>query len=109
MFSRCYWSCPPAVVDRAPPLSLIGCPAQALTFLREFILGDNPTGRLLEDGTVVGGTNATLVAEIVPAERDPIFFGAGTTQGATVYPAATIAAWDSFTATAEATAEATYA
>jgi carboxypeptidase D len=40
------------------------------------------------------------VNDILPGETNPIFTGSGTTQGFTLWPSATIAAWDSFIATA---------
>ncbi|KAF8524852.1 alpha/beta-hydrolase [Hysterangium stoloniferum] len=82
-------------------------PARALTFVREFVLGNNPNGTVLSDGTVVGGEGSPLVNDILPAEHDPIFTGSGTTLGSTLWPSATIAAWDSFIATATATTIAT--
>ncbi|KAF8524846.1 alpha/beta-hydrolase [Hysterangium stoloniferum] len=78
-------------------------PARALTFVREFILGNNPNGTVLSDGTVVGGESSPLVNDVLPGEHNPIFTGSGTTLGSTVWPSATIAAWDSFIATATAT------
>lgn len=41
-----------------------------------------------------------MVNGILPGEHNPIFTGSGTTLGSTVWPSATIAAWDSFIATA---------
>ncbi|KAF8524855.1 alpha/beta-hydrolase [Hysterangium stoloniferum] len=75
-------------------------PARALTFVREFILGNNPNGTVLSDGTVVGGEGNPLVNDVLPGEHNPIFTGSGTTLGSTIWPSATIAAWDSFIATA---------
>ncbi|KAF8516785.1 Alpha/Beta hydrolase protein [Gautieria morchelliformis] len=76
-------------------------PDASLTFFKEFILGCNPLGTVLPDGTTIGGTNATLAQSILPAYRDPIFFGSGTIAGSTVAPAATVAAWEAFVATAD--------
>ncbi|KAF8516784.1 Alpha/Beta hydrolase protein [Gautieria morchelliformis] len=76
-------------------------PDASFTFFKEFILGSSPVGTLLPNGTTVGGTNATLAQSILPAYRDPIFFGSGTTAGSTVAPAATVAAWEAFVATAD--------
>ncbi|OJT14353.1 Pheromone-processing carboxypeptidase kex1 [Trametes pubescens] len=76
-------------------------PAQALVFLREFMLGDNLNGTV--SGTiVVGGENATLANDFLP-DGNEIFFGSAATQGTSTIPAATQAAWSSFIATATAT------
>lgn len=74
-------------------------PAQALVFLREFVLGNNPNGTVLADGTVVGGENATLAKEYFPGGNE-IFYGSATTAGTYTVPSATAAAWDQFIATA---------
>ncbi|KAH9847538.1 alpha/beta-hydrolase [Lenzites betulinus] len=76
-------------------------PAQALVFLREFVLGANLNGTV--SGTiVVGGENATLAGDFLPGGNE-IFFGSAATQGTSTIPAATQAAWNSFLATATAT------
>ncbi|KAI0366275.1 alpha/beta-hydrolase [Pilatotrama ljubarskyi] len=76
-------------------------PAQALVFLREFVLGSNLTGTV--SGTiVVGGENSTLANDFLPGGNE-IFYGSGATQGTSTIPAATQAAWSSFIATATAT------
>lgn len=75
---------------------------QALTLLKEFILGNNPLGTVVGHGRVVGGTDPRLAADILPAVHDPIFFGSGATQGTHFFPSATVAAWNRFTATADA-------
>ncbi|KAJ8469599.1 hypothetical protein ONZ45_g16841 [Pleurotus djamor] len=58
-------------------------PAAALTFLREFVFGNNQTGLVTasSDGTVSvqGGENSTLAADILPGQ-DEIYIGAGATQ-----------------------------
>ncbi|KAF8576822.1 alpha/beta-hydrolase [Ramaria rubella] len=77
-------------------------PARALTFVREFILGTNPNGTVVDNSTVIGGESHPLVNDILPGETNPIFTGSGTTLGSTIWPSATIAAWDSFIATATA-------
>lgn len=72
--------------------------------LREFILGNNATGQVVttSNGTIViGGENATLAASALPGQS-AIFIGSGVTQSSTVYPTATIDAWESFIATATA-------
>ncbi|KIJ35084.1 hypothetical protein M422DRAFT_233049 [Sphaerobolus stellatus SS14] len=96
--------------DKAGHLVSQWQPSRALTFVREFVLGSNPTGSLLPNGTLVAsnsssaaGFKSPLVGHILPAKNDPIFTGSGTTQGSTIWPSATIAAWDGFIATATAT------
>ncbi|EIW53480.1 alpha/beta-hydrolase [Trametes versicolor FP-101664 SS1] len=76
-------------------------PAQALVFLREFVLGTNKNGTV-EGSAVVGGEDATLAGEYLPGGAE-IFYGSGTTAGTSAVPSATIAAWESFLATATAT------
>ena len=71
---------------------------QALTFIREFVLGSNQNGSLGSDGTTVGVSHP-LAGDIMPGENNPIFTGSGTTMGSTMWPTATIAAWDQFMAT----------
>ena len=74
-------------------------------FLREFILGNNPTGLVVESGdsvTVIGGEDAALAASVLPGQSD-IYVGSGMTQSSYMYPSATIDAWESFIATATAT------
>lgn len=78
-------------------------PYQALTFVREFILGNNENGTVLPNGNIVGQDAPQFVNDILPAEHDPIFTGSGVTAGSTVWPSATIAQWDSFIASAVAT------
>ncbi|KAI8982714.1 alpha/beta-hydrolase [Trametes punicea] len=76
-------------------------PAQALVFLREFVLGDNLNGTV--SGTIiVGGENSTLANDYLPGGNE-IFYGSSATQGTSTIPAATQAAWNSFIATATAT------
>ncbi|KAK7001471.1 Alpha/beta-hydrolase [Favolaschia claudopus] len=76
-------------------------PAQALVFLREFVLGSNPNGTVLGNNTVVGGENTTLANDFLPG-GDEVFFGNSTTSGTSTIPAATRSAWASFIATATA-------
>ena len=76
-------------------------PAQALVFLREFVLGDNLNGTV--SGTVVvGGENATLANDFLPG-GDVIFYGSSATQYTLTVPAASQSAWSAFIATATAT------
>lgn len=69
-------------------------------FLREFILGSNTTGLVQStNGTVavVGGENSTLAGDFL-AGGSEIFYGSGATQSTTVFPSATVSAWDAFVA-----------
>nr|VWO99735.1 Cyanate hydratase (Cyanase) (EC (Cyanate hydrolase) (Cyanate lyase) [Ganoderma boninense] len=76
-------------------------PAQALVFLREFVLGDNLNGTV--SGTVVvGGENATLANDFLPG-GNVIFYGSSATQYTVTVPAASQSAWSAFIATATAT------
>ncbi|EIW53478.1 alpha/beta-hydrolase [Trametes versicolor FP-101664 SS1] len=81
-------------------------PAQALVFLREFVLGTNKNGTV-EGSAVVGGEDATLAGDYLPGGAE-IFYGSSTTSGTFMFPSATIAAWDSFLATATATTVASH-
>ncbi|KAI0767256.1 alpha/beta-hydrolase [Fomes fomentarius] len=74
-------------------------PAQALTFLREFVLGDNQNGSVLDDGTIFGGEEDALAKDFLPGGNE-IFYGSAKTEGTFVVPSATAAAWESFIATA---------
>ncbi|KII95448.1 hypothetical protein PLICRDRAFT_34311 [Plicaturopsis crispa FD-325 SS-3] len=80
-------------------------PEAAYVFLREFILGDNTTG-LVSGNRTVGGENATLGEDTLPGTT-VIFYGSGTTSASVVEPSASIAAWNSFLATATASILAT--
>ncbi|KAI0079340.1 alpha/beta-hydrolase [Panus rudis PR-1116 ss-1] len=74
-------------------------PAQALTFLREYILGNNQTGLVVGSGptaTVVGGENPTIFANNIIPGQDGIYVGSVFTASTVFYPAATIAAWRKF-------------
>ena len=51
---------------------------------------------------VIGGQDEALAASALPGQT-AIFTGFAETQGSYVYPTATIAAWESFIATATAT------
>lgn len=72
--------------------------AQAYTFLREFIIGNNPTGAVVQSGssvTVTGGENPTLKQSAITGQR-AIAYGAKTTQGVYAYPTATIQAFENY-------------
>lgn len=77
---------------------------KAYVFVREFILGSNMTGLVdSSSGTAVGGEDPTLAEDVLPG-TNVIYYGPGTTAFSTVAPAATLAKWNSFIATATATA-----
>ncbi|EMD39305.1 hypothetical protein CERSUDRAFT_82042 [Gelatoporia subvermispora B] len=77
-------------------------PSLAFVFLREFVLGNNDTGLLVNSTgspSVVGGEGSPLVNDVLPGQSG-IFYGSGATQSTYTYPSATIASWESFVATA---------
>lgn len=76
---------------------------QAYVFLREFVLGNNQTGLVnTTDGQIVGGENSILAEDVMPGQSG-IYVGSGATQSTYTFPSATIAAWQSYIATATAT------
>ncbi|KAL4244407.1 Carboxypeptidase [Abortiporus biennis] len=78
-------------------------PQRAMIFLREFVFGNNQTGLVVNSSntvSVIGGEVSSIFANDVLPGQSSIFTGVGITAGATVYPSATIAAWESFAATA---------
>ncbi|KAI0954566.1 hypothetical protein AcW1_006420 [Taiwanofungus camphoratus] len=78
-------------------------PALAYVFLREFVLGNNQTGLVnTTDGQIVGGENSILAEDVMPGQSG-IYVGSGATQSTYTFPSATIAAWQSYIATATAT------
>lgn len=82
------------------------CVLEAFFFLSEFVLGNNTLGTVVEKHGkvhVIGGENSSLAGNFLPGEHNPIFYGSGTTQFSTVWPSATIAAWNGFLATATET------
>ncbi|TFK54453.1 alpha/beta-hydrolase [Heliocybe sulcata] len=85
-------------------------PATAYVFLREFVLGSNTTGLVESSGngtvTVVGGEDHVFDNDIMSAASDAIYYGSATTVSSYVPASATVAAWDSFIATAITTASA---
>jgi len=76
-----------------------GVPAAAYKFMKEFVLGNNPLGRVesAPNGTVtvVGGENATLAEDVLPG-RDEVIYGSGTAVSTFVFPEATRSAWREF-------------
>jgi carboxypeptidase D len=75
---------------------------KAFTFAREFLLGTNKTGLVTNSSGTVnveGGEDPGLAAAILPGQIE-IFYGSGTTQSSYAAPTATVAAWNSFIATA---------
>ncbi|THH00620.1 hypothetical protein EW026_g1956 [Hermanssonia centrifuga] len=80
-------------------------PSRAYVILREFILGNNRTGLVVnttETVSVVGGESSSLAVDVFPGQSG-IYMGSGTTQSTYTFPAATVAAWQSFMATETAT------
>ncbi|TDL23044.1 alpha/beta-hydrolase [Rickenella mellea] len=72
-------------------------PAASFYLLREFILGNNKAGTVQASGTVVGGENKALAADIMPGQSG-IVMGSGNQRTTTYWPSATVAAWNSFLA-----------
>ncbi|GJE99869.1 carboxypeptidase [Phanerochaete sordida] len=74
-----------------------GQPGSAYTFFREFVLGSNRTGLVVTEGgstSVVGGENPTLQQTAIPGQH-AIYYGSSKTEGSTVWPRETIAAFQS--------------
>ena len=68
-------------------------------FYREFILGDNPSGLVLPDGSVVGGEDPSLFqGDVLPGQREIMYFDPDnpTVTSTYVYPLETISAWNCF-------------
>ncbi|CCM06968.1 uncharacterized protein FIBRA_09282 [Fibroporia radiculosa] len=81
-------------------------PANAYQFLRDFILGNDPTGMVVNVGdqtAVIGGEVSSFAAAVLPGQSG-IYIGSGATQSTYTFPSATIAAWESYIVTATATA-----
>ncbi|KXN92402.1 Carboxypeptidase cpdS [Leucoagaricus sp. SymC.cos] len=77
-------------------------PAAAFTFLRDFVLGHNQTGLVINTPnngiTVVGGENSTLAQDYLPG-RDEVIYRptpGGTAVSTYVFPQATRDAWNQF-------------
>ncbi|KAI0344379.1 alpha beta-hydrolase [Trametopsis cervina] len=80
-------------------------PVAAYTFLREFIIGSNQTGAVSGTGEMAvtsGGKNPTLQQVAIPGRPD-ITYGLQTAQGTTVWPSATVAAFESHVGQVEVT------
>ncbi|KAF7307471.1 Alpha/beta-hydrolase [Mycena indigotica] len=83
-------------------------PEAAFVFIRDFVLGDKTTGLVKSDGTVVGGEDPALAADVMPGSN-VIYYGSGanaTTSLSTVVPSATLASWQKFLASQTATSKA---
>ncbi|GJJ10263.1 hypothetical protein Clacol_004489 [Clathrus columnatus] len=65
------------------------------SFIKNFVVNKNINGTLDSSGKPIGDQQPLSHAFNIPAEHDAIFTGSGTTMGSTVWPSATIAAWDS--------------
>ncbi|KAI0738607.1 alpha/beta-hydrolase [Daedaleopsis nitida] len=85
-------------------------PSRAYVLFREFILGNNQTGIVTTSPngtvTVVGGEDPALAADALTGQPG-IYLGKGaedsiTTTGVYLYPSETVAAWESYLATATA-------
>ena len=76
---------------------------KAFVFLREFVLGNNSTGLVVNgtDGnvTVVGGEDSIYQNDYIPG-TNVIFYGSGTTVSSVVAPSASVSAFYSFLQTA---------
>ena len=64
---------------------------------REFILGQNKTGSVLEDGTVIGGEDQKYETGVVRGRKE-IYYGDYSKPSTAAWPQATIDAWDTFIA-----------
>lgn len=65
--------------------------------MKEFLVGNSQTGLVQTSGgttSVVGGENPTLAQAAVPGQP-AIFYGSSSTEGSIVWPAATVAAFES--------------
>ncbi|PSR78207.1 hypothetical protein PHLCEN_2v7539 [Hermanssonia centrifuga] len=75
-----------------------GRPVAAYTFVREFVLGNNQTGLVMNASgstSVVGGENPTLEQTAIPGQLG-IAYGSMSTEGLYTFPTATVAAWQSY-------------
>lgn len=94
------------LIDHAGHLVGYNNPVSALTFIREFVFGNNQTGLVIDTSsanvTVVGGEVSTLAGEIMTGQAG-IYYGSATTASTYFFPSATVEAWDAYVATAIAT------
>ncbi|KAJ6620632.1 Alpha/Beta hydrolase protein [Mycena sp. CBHHK59/15] len=74
-------------------------PANALTFLREFVFGSNPTGSVVKTPagaiSVIGQADTALVGDVLPGSEG-IAYVTGTSTATYVFPTETVAAWNTF-------------
>ncbi|EAU90532.2 hypothetical protein CC1G_00916 [Coprinopsis cinerea okayama7 len=81
-------------------------PKAAYKFFREFVLGSNSLGKVIQTpgggSGVIGGSDPALEGKNLPAGPE-IYMGEGATQSTHVWPEATRAAWQSFILTETAT------
>ncbi|KAF8137719.1 Alpha/Beta hydrolase protein [Boletus edulis] len=93
------------LVAHAGHLLAYSNPTSALALAREFIFGDNTAGLVANDGsgTVIGGEESSLGDEIMRGQAG-IYYGHATTASTYFFPSSTVAAWDSYIATATSTA-----
>jgi len=69
---------------------------QAWTFLREFILGNNPTGLVTDANTpAVGGEDPQYAVNTL-AEGPEIYQGSYTTTSTYLFPTETVARWNEY-------------
>ncbi|OSD04774.1 alpha/beta-hydrolase [Trametes coccinea BRFM310] len=79
-------------------------PLRGFILAREFILGNNQTGLVTNSSgtvSVVGGESSALAVDAIPGQLG-IYEGSFSTTATYTYPSATIAAWNSYIATATA-------
>ncbi|KAI0794497.1 alpha/beta-hydrolase [Fomes fomentarius] len=95
------------LVQGAGHLIPYNAPSRGLALFREFIFGNSLLGLVTTavDGavTVEGGEDLSLAVDAIRGQEG-IFVGSISTTSTVTYPAATVAAWDRFIATATATA-----
>ena len=84
--------------DTSTGLVLTYARAQAFVFFRDFILGSKDTGLVLDNGTVVGGEDRSLLVGDTGAlpGQVSILYGSGTATSLYIAPSETIASWNSF-------------
>jgi carboxypeptidase D len=71
-------------------------PVQAFIFLREFVLGSNQTGLVLDPSKpAIGGEDPSIASADLMPGTTAIFYGSGTTVSSALVPSASIASWQS--------------